>query len=462
MWRIDRRRDRREVGVGTRISIIGAGSAVFSLRLIRDLCLAPGLRRSSVSLMDIDRGRLDGVHALCRRYADEVGAELDLSATTDRRASLDGADFVVVTALAAGHDRLRAGWEVAAAHGYRFGGSLHVMHDEAFWVNFSQYRLFGSVIEDVLSLCPDAWVQLVANPVLAGITSLPQRYPGLKIVGLCHGFHGVYRLADLLGIDHEGLTFEIPGVNHHVWLTHCYHRGRDVFPLIDEWIETKSADYWQTCPLSDLHGPKPFDLYRRFGVFPIGDTANPGGGAWGWWYHVDEATERHWKEDPAGWYARHFARGEERLAEIKRLADDRSRRVTDVFPPTPSGEVMVPIIESIACDIPRTIVVNIPNDGDYVPGIPGDFAVEIPALVSKRGIQGIRTHGLPTPVIAQILRDRVAPVTLELEAYEQGSKELLLQLLMTDPWTRSEEQASAMLDAILALPINAEMRAHYR
>ena len=68
-----------------KISIIGAGSAVFSLRLIRDLCLAPGLRGSAVSLMDIDQERLDAIHALCRRYAEEVGAELDLSATTDRR-----------------------------------------------------------------------------------------------------------------------------------------------------------------------------------------------------------------------------------------------------------------------------------------------------------------------------------------------------------------------------------------
>jgi alpha-galactosidase len=448
--------------VGPKISIIGAGSAVFSLRLIRDLCLAPGLHGSSVSLMDIDQARLDGVHALCRRYADEVGAELDLSATTDRRASLDGADFVVVTALAAGHDRLRAGWTVAAEHGYRFGGSLQVMHDEAFWVNFYQYRLFDSLIEDVLALCPDAWVLLVANPVLAGISSLPQKYPELKIVGLCHGFHGVYHLADLLGLDREGLTFEVPGVNHHVWLTHCYHRGKDVFPLIDEWIVTEAPAYWETCPPSDYQGPKAIDLYRRFGVFPIGDTANPGGGAWGWWYHVDDATERRWKEDPAGWYSHHFARGEERVAEIRRLADDRSRRVTAVYPPTPSGEVMVPIIESIACDIPRTIVVNIPNDGDYVPGIPSDFAVEIQALVSKRGIQGIRSSGLPTPVIAQILRDRVAPVTLELEAYELGSRDLLLQLLLTDPWTRSEEQANALLDGILALPFNAEMREHYR
>jgi alpha-galactosidase len=448
--------------VGPKISIIGAGSAVFSLRLIRDLCLAPGLRGSSVSLMDIDQERLDGVHALCRRYAEEVGAELDLSATTDRRASLDGADFVVVTALAAGHDRLRAGWAVAAEHGYRFGGSLHVMHDEAFWVNFYQFRLFASLIEDILALCPDAWVQLVANPVLAAVTALPRQYPDLKIVGLCHGFHGVYYLADLLGLDRDGITFEVPGVNHHVWLTHCYHRGEDVFPLIDEWIATKAPAYWETCPLSDHQGPKAIDLYRRFGVFPIGDTGTPGGGAWGWWYHTDDATERRWREDPAGWYDRHFVRGEERLAEIKSLAADRGRRVTDVFPPKPSGEVMVPIIESIACDIPRTIVVNIPNDAAYVPGIPQDFAVEIPALVSKRGIQGIQTHGLPAPVIAHILRDRVAPVTLELEAYEQGSRDLLLQLLLTDPWTRSEQQASNLLDAILGLPFNEEMREHYQ
>ena len=51
------------------------------------------------------------------------------------------------------------------------------------------------------------------------------------MVGLCHGFAGVYRLADALGLDREKLTFEIPGVNHTVFLTHAYHDGQDVFPL---------------------------------------------------------------------------------------------------------------------------------------------------------------------------------------------------------------------------------------
>ena len=88
--------------------------------------------------------------------------------------------------------------------------------------------------------------------------------------------------------------------------------------------------------------------------------------------------------------------------------------------------------------------------------------VEVPALVSKRGIQGIQTNGLPRELIAYILHDRIAPVELELEAYERGSKELLVQLIMTDHWTRSEEQARAMLDDILALPYHEEMLEHYR
>jgi alpha-galactosidase len=446
----------------TKISVIGAGSAVFSVRLVRDLCLTDGLAGSTVCLMDVDEGRLAAVADLCRRYADEVGARLTVERTTDRRAALDGAEHVVVTALAAGHDRLRAGWEVGAAHGYRFGGSLHVMHDEAFWINFFQYRLFESLAEDVLAICPKAWLQLVANPVLAGITHLTRRYPALKIVGLCHGFSGVYKLAETIGLDQEGLTFEAPGVNHFVWLTHFSHRGQNAFPILDDWIVREAERYAESRPLSDWHGPKAIDLYRRFGVFPIGDTCTPGGGSWGWWYHVDAATERRWKEDPGGWYDGHFARGDARLAEIRRLAGDPAARVTAVFPPEPSGEIMVPIVESIARDVPRVFVVNVRNDGEYVPGVPRDFAVEVPALVSRRGVQPIRTNGLPAPLVEYARRDRVAPVEVELAAYRSGRRELLRQLLLMDPWTRSQEQADRLLDAILALPFNTEMAAHYR
>jgi alpha-galactosidase len=432
------------------------------MRLVRDLCLTTGLAGSTVCLMDVDEQRLDAVYRLCLRYADEVGTQLTLERTMDRRAALDGADHVVVTALAAGHHRLQRGWDLGASHGYRFGGSLHVMHDEAFWINFYQLRLFDSLAEDMLAVCPDAWLHLVANPVLAGITHLTRSYPALKVVGLCHGFSGVYKLAETIGLERDDITFEVAGVNHFVWLTHFSHRGTDAFPVLDAWIERESETYAATRPFSDWHGPKAIDLYRRFGVFPIGDTCTPGGGSWGWWYHVDAETEHRWRESPRGWYDDHFARGDARLAESKRLANDVTVRVTDTFPPVPSGEIMVPIIESIACDIPRVFVVNVRNDGDFVAGIPRDFAVEVNALVSRRGIQPIRSNGLPAPLVQYALRDRVAPVEVELEAYQAGSRELLFQLLLMDPWTRTEGQAAGLLDAILDLPFHAEMRQHYR
>ncbi|HVU14675.1 MAG TPA: hypothetical protein VHD90_25540 [Phototrophicaceae bacterium] len=445
-----------------KISIIGAGSAMFSLRLVIDLCLTPNLAGSTISFMDIDEDRLNAIHHLCQRYSDEIGNKLILEKTTDRRESLQGADFVINTALVAGHDRLRAGWDIARKYGYRMGGSLHVMHDEAFWINFYQFRLFDSVMQDVLDICPNAWYLMVDNPVLSGITYMSRKYPQAKIIGLCHGFSAVYRIADLLGLSREGLTFQIPGVNHNVWLTHCYHNGQDVFPLLDQWIENEAPQYWETSKPSDYMGPVAVDLYKRFGVFPIGDTCNPGGGSWPYWYHVDDATEAKWHESPSSWYADYFGHLAQNIDRIKRIGDDPNSRVMAEFPPKLSGEVMVPMIESLACDIPRVLIGNIPNSGNFVPGVPTDFAVEIPTLVSKRGIQGIKTDGLPEPLIAHILRDRVAPIEVELEAYETGNKTLLEQLILMDPYTRSEEQACKLLDEILALPFHEEMRQHYR
>ena len=231
---------------------------------------------------------------------------------------------------------------------------------------------------------------------------------------------------------------------------------------MDEWIEKEAPKYWETCRPSSGLGPKAVDLYKRFGAFPIGDTCTPGGGTWPWWYHTDAETEKRWKEDPYEWWeAGYFPHLEKEVEEINRVSRDPSVKVTDVFPPEKSGEVMVPLVESIACDIPRVLITNIPNSGDFVPGIPRDFEVESPTLVSKRGIQGIKTHGLPGPLISYTLRDRVAPVEVELEAYEKGSRELLLQLLLMDPWTQSEKQAKNLLEDILALPYHEEMRQHY-
>jgi alpha-galactosidase len=448
--------------MSAKIALIGAGSAQFSLNLLRDICLTPNLHDSVICMMDIDAVRLDAVYTLCQRYAAEVGVQLKLEKTLDRHVALQDADFVVNTALTAGHYRLRDGLAIAEKHGYRFGGSYHVMHDEAFWINFYQLRHMVSITEDILHICPNAWHVMVANPVLAATTYLGRVYPQAKVVGLCHGFSHVYHLAEMLGYDREHLTFEIPGVNHFVWLTKAFYKGEDIFPRLNEFLENEADEYWRIHGKpSDGLGPAAFDLYKRYGAFPIGDTCTPGGGTWPWWYHTDEATEKRWHEDPATWWKNYFGYLIEEVAEIGQVSVDQTVRVTDHFPPVKSKEVIVPLLESLACDIPRVIIANIFNTGNFVPGVPANFQVEIPTLVSKHGVQGIQTDPLPNALQSYILSDRVAPVNIELEAFATGRKDLLLELIIMDPWTRSQAQAEALLNDILALPYHEEMRAHF-
>ncbi|HJA31348.1 MAG TPA: hypothetical protein H9956_06825 [Candidatus Eisenbergiella pullicola] len=447
-----------------KISVIGAGSSVFSLSLIRDICCTANLNGCTVSFMDIDEKRLDNAYALCVRYAAEMGSNIAIEKTTDRLKSLENADFVINTALHVNYDMWKRGWKIAQEKGYRYGGSLHIMHDEAFWINYYQFGLMESIYLDILKICPNAWYLVVANPVLAGITYLKRKYPDGKIVGLCHGFNGVYAVAGEMGFDREDVRFELSGVNHMVWLTHFTCKGEDGFRLLNEWIEKESEKHFGEIGYCSWTGPKPVDLYKRYGVFPIGDTANPGGGAWGWWYHTDEEIQKKWKEDPERWFQEVYFEGNERvIEEIARAVEDESVRVSELFPPEyPPSEPMVPLIESIACDIPRIIITNILNDGEYVQGVPKDFEVEIPTLVSGNGIQGIRCKKLPPAIISHILRDRVAPVLVELDAYEKGDYELLVDMIMMDPWTRSEQQARELLDAILEQPELAEMKEHYK
>ncbi len=167
-----------------KIAIIGAGSGIFSINLIKDICVNKRFNGSVVSLMDINEERLNGIYGLCRRYIEELGADIQLEKTTDRIHALQNADFAIHVALDYGHERLRSGWEIAKKHGYRFGGSLHIMHDEAFWVNFHQLLLMESVYLDIQKTCPNVWMLLVANPVQAGITYLSRKYPGAKNVGM--------------------------------------------------------------------------------------------------------------------------------------------------------------------------------------------------------------------------------------------------------------------------------------
>ncbi|HEY8741837.1 MAG TPA: alpha-glucosidase/alpha-galactosidase [Chloroflexota bacterium] len=449
------------MGKSIKLAIIGAGSATFSLTLVRDLCLAESLRGSTVTFMDVDEERLTVVHRLAEHYAQELGVVLHFEATMDRERALSDADFVVNTALHGGHAPEEAARRLATELGYYRGVRLQT--------NFHQYALMLSVARDMERLCPRAWLIQSSNPVFEGCT-LMTRETSTKIVGLCHGFMGVYRLASALGIppeEHEELRWEAPGVNHWIYLTELRHRGRDLYPLIDEWIETKAADYFAN--FRGDYGDSQLsraamDHYRRVGRMPIGDASRTFSE---WYYHSDLATKRQWYghlggfDSEIGW-GRYLAGLQRRVDELRRVANDPAARVTEVFPPQRSrSEVHVPIMDGIANDRQYILQVNVPNNG-AIGGIADDVVVEGHALVDGSGIRLLPVGMLPAKLMHLVLRPRLEKMERELLAFLTGDRDVLLSCLLLDDYrTQSLDHAEHLIDALLARPGNASLAARF-
>ncbi len=78
-----------------KISFLGAGSTIFAKNMMGDILSFPELADCTISLHDIDEVRLETSAAVARQVAATLGAGPTIEATTDRRASLEGADYAI-------------------------------------------------------------------------------------------------------------------------------------------------------------------------------------------------------------------------------------------------------------------------------------------------------------------------------------------------------------------------------
>ena len=441
-----------------RIGVIGAGSATFSLGLVKDLCLTGNLAGSEVHFMDIDADRLDAVTRMASRYTGEIGGDLRFRQTTNREEALREADFVINTAMVQSHYHQVDMRALMARHGYYYrgvsGGS------------FYQLRLMMEVARDMERLCPEAWLIQSGNPVFDGCT-LMTRETGIKVCGLCHGHYGYHRIAKELGFDLERVDFQAPGVNHCIWMTHFLYDGEDAYPRIDRWIDEHGEEYWRTHEADGTHDIQlsrgAVHQYRMYGLFPIGDSPRVGG----WWYHTDIDTKKHWFGEPYGGPDTHIARPvhverlEKRLAQVQAACEDPSARMTEVFGTERTREQQVPIIDALTNDTRGTFQVNVPNRG-ALPGVDDDVVVEVPAVIDRKGIHPLRVAPLPKKIMLEQLLPTILGMERELEAYRTGDRSMLLWNALEHHQTRSYNQAFAALEELLRQPSNRELAEHFR
>ncbi|HYB04252.1 MAG TPA: alpha-glucosidase/alpha-galactosidase [Nitrososphaerales archaeon] len=453
-----------------KICFVGAGSAAFSMKVIKDFCLSKGLPGSSVTLMDLDRSRLDAVYSMATRYSKGVHSDLHFEKTTDRKTALAGADFVIDTVLAGGHEQQEIVRAVSEKHGYYRGVEaveFNMIQDySTTFQAYYQLKFFLDLARDMEAICPDAMLIDVANPECEAGTLLT-RETKIKTVGYCHGYLGYKDVARKLDLDPEEVQIQVAGFNHNIFLTRFQNsEGADLYPRVDEWIARDSEKYWEEYrPINEFDidlSRAAIDMYRLYGLLPVGDTVRGGS----WKYHYDLKTKQYWYGDfggpdsEIGW-ARYLQRVAERTHMIFRLAQDSDTDLFRQFPPEKSEEQIVPFIESLVNDLGERFVLDVRNEST-IPSLPSDVAVEVSARVDAKGIHPEAPYRLPKALTKMALLPRLARLEMAMEAFLSGDRSLLLEILYRDPRTKSDAQAEDVLWELLALPFNDEMRRHYK
>ncbi|MDX1577944.1 MAG: alpha-galactosidase [Gemmatimonadota bacterium] len=442
------------------IALVGAGSREFGPATVSDILLSDLLceRDLRLTLMDVDAAALDPTRDFAEACARSLGRDLRIRTTASLEEGLEDADYVILS--------------IERRRYFYWSQDFHIPRklgfDQPYGENGGPGGLFHAlrgmgpcteVARTMERVCPDAWLLNYTNP-LTKLCEQLGRASDVKTVGLCHGvFGGMEQVGAFLERPVGSIAFEACGLNHFTWFTAIRDREteEDLYPELRErerrahWLSA-----WDEIALSRT-------LFRTFGLYPS-PGANHIAEYIGWakgflassplQFFYDPAEVDPWREDRIppwiynleehpGDVALDHPVGEGRLRPSERSAADPAA-------PKPSGELAIPLIEGLSCGAERWLdAVDVPNRS-YIAGLPEGAVVEVPAVAGEEGFAPVETRPLPEGILA-LLRPQISINRLLCEAFEEGSRDKLLQALLLDPTTPSYRNAVHLIDEMFEL-----------
>jgi alpha-galactosidase len=403
-----------------RIAFVGAGSTVFTRNLVSDVLSHPELRDSTFALMDIDPARLRTSELVVR----SLGAT-HVEATEDRRAALDGADYVVTSFQVGGYRPATVtDFEVPKRHDLRqtIGDTLGI---GGIMRGLRTIPVLLDVCRDMEDVCPDALMLQYANP-MAMLCWAVAEASSVRSVGLCHSVqHTAALLARDLGLD--SVDYEVAGINHLAFFLRLEHEGEDLYPALRE-VEPPDDNRVR------------YELLKHFGFF------------------VTESSEHLAEYVP--WFIKrarpelidefhvpldeYLRRCEAQVAEWEELASSLDDPAVER-----SDEYGAHIIHALETGEPFAFNGNVMNDG-LIDNLP-PCCVEVPCIADRTGITPQPVGPIP-PQLAALMRTNVNVQELTVEAALTGKREYVYQAAMLDPHTGAElslGEIHELVDALL-------------
>lgn len=405
-----------------KVVFMGAGS-FFLEHLVKDVMGIPGADTGEFALVDIDAKRLALAKKLVKVIAGKMGKNgWKVTATTDRRPALAGADYIINCIEVSGVGCVRFDNDIPAKYGVDqcIGDTIG---PGGLFKALRTVPVFLDVLADVERLCPNTWLLNYTNP-MSIMCLAAARASKAKVVGLCHSVQGAsHALAKWAEVPYHEMRWQCAGVNHLAWFSEYSHKGVDLYPRLKAKIaaDPKFAE-------SDLVR---FDLMEHFGCYCTESTGHDSEYL-PYYRKRPDIMKRYCRDGYSGassFYADNWpawrVRSDNRRKDI--LSGKQQPNLER------SWEYASFIIEAIETNNPFVIHGNMPNTG-LIDNLPADGVVEVACLVNRKGISPTHYGRLPSPCAALCDWD-MRMFDLAADACIQKSRKLAAQALMLDPLT---------------------------
>ena len=417
-----------------KVSIIGAGSVEFTRNVVTDLCSFPELHGSlELSLHDVDPDRLRYAESLVRRIDEQSGSGAVVSADLDRKAAVEGSDYVLNEIQVGGYAATRTDFDVPARYGVRQTISDTIGIGGIFR-GVRTIPVLLDIGEDLARVAPDAYLLSYSNPMAMLPWAVYAGTPFQRVVGLCHSVRDTHRLlADLVDVPLAEVDFTTAGFNHQAFVLRFEHQGVDLYPRLREVVE---AD-------PELQRRVRVEIFRRFGYFPT-ESSEHSAEYVPWIMRHDDQVEQF--RVPIGEY---LTRSERNMAEYE--STRTALEAADTLDLTPTSELASEIIHAHQTGEPAEVYVNIRNEG-RIEGLPDDCCVEVPATVDAEGLHP-RAVGAMPPQLTALNRTFLNVVELTVKAVLEGDRRHVYQAALLDPNTAATlttAQTVRMCDELFA------------
>ena len=417
-----------------KITILGAGSAVFARQLMTDILQIEGLDEGCFALVDIDASRLELAHQVAERLIARSGKRWSTRASTERRDLLAGSDFIINTIEVAGLANVRHDFDIPMKYGVNQcigdtigpGGIFKALRTGSAWLD---------ILHDAEQLCPQAWVLNYTNP-MSILTLAALEGTTMRTVGLCHSVQYTSKdLAGYLEVPYNELQWNCAGINHNAWFTELRYQGQDMYPRLHELAQV--PEVYERDPIR-------FEIMRYFGAF-VTESSGHFSEYVPYFRKRPDLIERYCREGylgETGFYANNWPTWrEEKDASIRGMLAG-----TQALPFNRSHDYCSLIIEAMTMHRPTVIHGNVRNTG-LIDNLP-DGCVEVACLVDQNGVQPCHFGSLPEQ-LAGLNRAHMTVHSLMRDALLNREKEAARYALMLDPLTAavcSPAEISAMFD----------------